>query len=344
MASKTVIGQPSPEIVQVRHDGGVGAARRAARCFSEKAGLEAMAVEEIVLAASELASNLVKHGKGGTLTLSKVTANGRAGVMLEVCDQGPGIPDINQALADGYSTVGSLGTGLGAVNRLMDELDITSAPGCGAQIVCRKWARERPRSTGLCPLEVGAASRPRYLEAANGDSFAIKQWDSSVLVGVIDGLGHGLHAQGAAQAARDYVERHFDLPLDQLFRGVDRACRGTRGVVMALARFDWDRACITTASVGNIEWRVFPASRTNYFEIRRGIIGSNAPNPIVKEHPWHAQNILVLHTDGLRTHWSSDEFPALLDKPAAEIAQGLLRALAKDDDDATALVVRRALT
>lgn len=344
MASEAVIGQPPSEIVPVRHDSDVGAARRATRRFSEAAGLEREAVEEIVLAVSELASNLVKHGKGGTVTLSRVTANERMGVMLEVCDQAPGIPDINQALADGFSTVGSLGTGLGAVNRLMDEFDIVSTLGHGTRIVCRKWVREHPRSMGPCPMDVGAASRPRFLEAANGDAFVIKKWDSSLLTGVIDGLGHGPHAHGAARAARDYIERHFDLPFEQMFRGVDRACRGTRGVVMALARFDWDRACVTSASVGNIEARVFPASRTNYFEVRRGIIGSNAPKPIVKEHPWPVQNILVLHSDGLRSHWSLDEFPALLDQPAAEIAQGLLRALGKDDDDATAVVVRRTLT
>ena len=78
------------------------------------------------------------------------------------------------------------------------------------------------------------------------------------LVGVIDGLGHGQFAHRAAQTARQYVENHFDLPLDQIFRGVGRACRATRGVVMALARFDWGQGRLAFASVGNIAVRVFP--------------------------------------------------------------------------------------
>ena len=328
--------------VQVVHDSDVGATRRAARRLADAMGFEPTAAEEIVLAVSELATNLVKHGRGGTLTLSPASVNERTGISIEASDQGPGIANIDLVLADGFSTTGSLGDGLGAVNRLMDEFEVKSAPRCGTRIVCRKWLRERPCRAGPCPLDIGAASRPHGMETVNGDAFVIKSWGESVLVGVIDGLGHGEHAHRAALAARDYVEAHFDLPLDQTFRGVDRACRGTRGVVMALARIDWAQGRIVSASVGNIEARVFPASKVNYVEIRRGVIGLNAPNPVVKENPWPVENVLILYSDGLRTHWTWKDFPDLPDKPASEIAQTLLRALAKDDDDATVVAVRSA--
>ncbi len=61
--------------------------------------------------------------------------------------------------------------------------------------------------------------------------------------------------------ARQYVESHYDLPLPAIFRGVGRACRATRGVVMALARFDWDQGRLSFASVGNIEVRVLTTAR-----------------------------------------------------------------------------------
>ena len=342
MAQDLTKENPTAKSMPVCHDSDVGAARRSARHLAEGLGFEATAAEEIVLAVSELASNLVKHAHGGMLTLTPVTANGRAGIMIEASDQGPGVPDINEVLADGFSTTGSLGNGLGAVNRLMDEFDATSVPKVGTRIVCRKWIRERPCRAGPYPLDIGAASRPCYPNSDNGDAFVIKQGGESVLVGVIDGLGHGELAHHAALAAREYVESHFDLPLEGIFRGVDRACRGTRGVVMALARFDWRRDCLVSASVGNIEARVFPASRVNYFEVRRGIIGLNAPNPIVKENAWPVENMLVLHSDGLRTHWTWEEFPGLPGQPASETAQTLLLTLAKDDDDATVVVVRSA--
>jgi hypothetical protein len=87
-------------------------------------------------------------------------------------------------------------------------------------------------------MEFGVATRPRTFGAVNGDAFVVKPWARSVLAGIIDGLGHGQFAHRAAQTARQYVESHFDQPLDQIFRGTGRACRATRGVVMALARFD----------------------------------------------------------------------------------------------------------
>ncbi len=195
-----------------------------------------------------------------------------------------------------------------------------------------------------CPLAFGVATRPRQPGAVNGDAFVVKQWAESALVGVIDGLGHGQFAHRAAQAARQYVESHFDLPLDQIFRGAARACRATRGVVMALARFDWGRARLAFASVGNIEVRVFPSSEPFHFSIRRGIVGLNAPNAVVTEHPWPPGHLLVLHSDGLRTHWGWKDFPGLASQPAAALAQEFLRRLATKEDDATVIVVRHPIT
>jgi serine/threonine protein phosphatase PrpC len=171
----------------------------------------------------------------------------------------------------------------------------------------------------------------------------VKHWAESVLVGVIDGLGHGPFAHRAAQAARQYVESHFDLPLDQIFRGVGRACRATRGVVMALARFDWGQGRLTFASVGNIEARVFPGSELFPFPIRRGVIGLNAPKALITEYPWPPGHMLVLHSDGLRTHWSWKDFPGLAEQSAQALAQELLRLLVKEEDDATVIVVRKMI-
>jgi anti-sigma regulatory factor (Ser/Thr protein kinase) len=332
-----------PQTIEVVHPSNVGAARRAARALAETLGFAPTACEEVALAVTELATNLVRHAQGGRLILTPLAAEGRAGLQVESQDQGPGIRDVEQALADGFSTAGSRGAGLGAVNRLVDELEITSERRRGTRIVCRKWRRETASRVRPCPLAIGAATRPRLNADVNGDAFVIKQWAESALVGLIDGLGHGQFAQRAAQAARQYVESHFDLPLAQIFRGAGHACRATRGVVMALARFDWARERMVFASVGNIEARVLSQAEPVRFIIRRGIVGLNAPSAVVTEHPWPPGNVLVLHSDGLRTHWGWGEFPGLADQPADVAAQSLLGALAKAEDDATALVVRTAI-
>ena len=332
-----------PQVITVQHDSDVSAARRAAQGMAAALGFDPTAGEEVALAVIELATNLVRYACGGQLTLTPVQEGTRVGLEVVSQDTGPGIPDVERALTDGFSTSGGRGMGLGAVNRLMDEFDIHSRLREGTRIVCRKWQRDYTASAARCPLALGVATRPRTWGTPNGDAFVIKHWDASVLAGVIDGLGHGQFAHRAAQTARHYVETHFDQPLDQIFRGTGRACRATRGVVMALARFDWQEGYVSAASVGNIEIRVFPPSRPMHFPVRRGVIGLNAPRALVGREKWDLNAILVIHSDGLRTHWTWSEFPRLPSQSAAAAAEELLRTLARDNDDATVLVIRKAL-
>lgn len=92
-------------------------------------------------AASELARNTLTHGKGGTLTISEIERDGRVGIKLVFEDRGPGIPDIGQALQDGFSTAKSLGLGLGGARRLVNEFDIASTVGEGTKVSIIQWKR-----------------------------------------------------------------------------------------------------------------------------------------------------------------------------------------------------------
>jgi anti-sigma regulatory factor (Ser/Thr protein kinase) len=332
------------QVIPIALASDVHMARRAARAMALAIGFDAKVSEEIVIAVSELASNLVKHARGGKLTLTPVNNGGRVGMQVEAGDHGPGIADVEQAMADGFSTAGSLGCGLGTVNRLMDQFDITSQRGAGARttIVCTRWRRVDEPALTPCPLQFGIATRPYPTMPVNGDAFVIKRWSASALVAVIDGLGHGPYAHRAAQTARQYVETHVDQPLEAIFRGVGRACRATRGVVMALVRFDFGGNGIrfAFASVGNVEARVFGGRDRQPFIVRRGIVGGNAPNPRVTEHRWEPGTVMVLHSDGVTRHWGLADFPDLASESATTMAQRLLRALAKEQDDATVVVVR----
>ena len=310
--------------------------------MAEALGLDGRAGQEVALAASELAANLVKHTQDGMLTLTPLDENGRVGMQIESVDSGPGIGDVDEAMTDGFSTAGSLGYGLGTVNRMMDEFDIQTGRhgNGGTHITCRRWMPREGHGGTICPLAFGAAARPHPGMELNGDAFVIKQWDESALVGVIDGLGHGQFAHRASRAATQYIDRHFDRPLGDIFRGVGHTCRATRGVVMALARFDWGQGKMGFASVGNIQVRVFGSRTPMSFVMRRGIVGGKALSPVVSDHPWAPDWVMVLHSDGLSTHWRWEELPHLADQPATGIARELLRALARDNDDATVVVVR----
>jgi anti-sigma regulatory factor (Ser/Thr protein kinase)/serine/threonine protein phosphatase PrpC len=311
-----------------------------ARSFAHSLGFGPAECEEIALVATELATNLVRHASGGTLTLSQIDALDRVGIRIESEDFGPGIADVERALMDGFSTGGSLGFGLGTVNRLMDDLEIYSRSPHGVHLVSQRWIRPQRKEVRLEGLQFGAATRAYRYASENGDAFVILEWNRFALAGVIDGLGHGPFAQRAAQTARQYLEQHFDQPLESLFRGVQRACRATRGVVMALARFDLAQQKLTVGSVGNIEVRLFGSPTHFSLIVRRGVIGLNAPSPVLLDHPWDSTCVLVMHSDGLRTHWAWDDFPELAQAAPNVIAQRLLHALGKLEDDATVVVAR----
>jgi anti-sigma regulatory factor (Ser/Thr protein kinase) len=326
--------------IEIHHPAEVGAARRLAVAYAQSLGFASRACEDMALVATELATNLVKHAGGGRLVLTPLAENGRQGLQIETFDTGPGIADVPTAMTDGVSTSGSCGYGLGSVNRLMDHLEIHSLRGQGTHVISRKWLRSEAPARNACPLDIGVATRSKPGLDLNGDDFVIRRWDETVLVGVIDGLGHGEPANRAAKAARRYIDSHYDLPLEQIFNGTGIACRATRGCVMALARFDWGNDQLEFASVGNIEVRVLGHGGPYSFCIRRGIVGLNAPEAKVTRHPWARDNLLVLHSDGLPTRWRWEDFPDLTRKPASQIAQCLLHTLAKALDDATVLVVK----
>jgi serine/threonine-protein kinase RsbT len=94
---------------------------------------------KIVTAASEIARNTLEHGGGGQVEFARLIDGPRKGVRLVFSDTGPGIPDIEQALRDGYTTGSGLGLGLGGARRLSNEFAIDSRPGLGTRVTLIRW-------------------------------------------------------------------------------------------------------------------------------------------------------------------------------------------------------------
>jgi serine/threonine-protein kinase RsbT len=94
---------------------------------------------KLVTAASELGRNTLDHGKGGSMTIEQIGVGGRVGLKLLFEDQGPGIPDVETALKDGFTTGGGMGLGLGGSRRLVNEFSIETAPGKGTRITVIRW-------------------------------------------------------------------------------------------------------------------------------------------------------------------------------------------------------------
>ena len=103
------------------------------------AGVDRIAQNQISTAVSELATNIYRYGKRGTIHIRVIEKAGKIGIEIIARDDGPGIEDVEKAMQEGFSTTKSLGIGLPGVRRLMDEFEIETAPGKGTRIVARKW-------------------------------------------------------------------------------------------------------------------------------------------------------------------------------------------------------------
>ena len=127
------------ETLPIRAPEDVVSLRRAVRDWAVQIGFGLVDQTKVVTAASELGRNTLIHGQGGSVRLEALNDGDRRGLRLVFEDQGPGIPDVAQALRDGYSTGDGLGLGLGGARRLSNEFEIDSRPGGGTRITATRW-------------------------------------------------------------------------------------------------------------------------------------------------------------------------------------------------------------
>ena len=126
----SLVLRDSPDISRVR---------QAVRMWATDLGFSLVDQTKVVTAASELARNTLVYGGGGTLLMERLQDGHRCGLRLTFEDHGPGIPDVEQALRDGYTTGTGLGLGLGGARRLSNEFTIDSAPGQGTRVTIVRW-------------------------------------------------------------------------------------------------------------------------------------------------------------------------------------------------------------
>lgn len=127
--------------VRIAREADILTARQEGRALAATLGFSGSELTVIATAISEVARNIVAYAGHGEIVLAAVDHGGRHGLLVVARDEGPGIPDVEIALQDGYSTAGSLGLGLPGARRLMDEFEIVSRAGEGTTVTMRKWVR-----------------------------------------------------------------------------------------------------------------------------------------------------------------------------------------------------------
>jgi serine/threonine-protein kinase RsbT len=129
----------STEAAPLRDEQDIVIARQTVRRLAQELGFSLVDQTKIVTATSELARNTVKHGLGGEMLWAVKIDGARKGLQLTFVDSGPGIPDIDRAMTDGYTTRGGLGMGLSGAKRLVNDFSIESTPGKGTRVQIVRW-------------------------------------------------------------------------------------------------------------------------------------------------------------------------------------------------------------
>jgi anti-sigma regulatory factor (Ser/Thr protein kinase) len=306
------------------------------------AGLEPNDLAACELVATELSTNLVRHAVGGRLLISVA---GPGTVQIVAVDRGPGIADVAASMADGSTRGSSLGAGLGACRRAAAEFDLYSRLGEGT-IVLARLGPSAAEPDG--PIEVGGIITPHPDESAVGDGFGLAWEGDRMTVGVVDGLGHGVEAAQARQAALELMEQQPALDSAGLLREIDIGLRVTRGAAAAIAQIDgWARQ-LSFAGMGNVNGRLFRPGGDQTLMSRPGILGvgqglgATARPRLhrVVSADWLAPAVLVLHTDGITSRWDPADYPGTDHHHPAILAALIWRDALRGNDDATVVVVR----
>jgi serine/threonine-protein kinase RsbT len=133
------VATTSSDQLPIAAEADVVVVRQAVRARALALGFSLVDQTKVVTAASELARNTLKHGGGGTCRIEAVTDGLRKGLRLTFEDRGPGIPDVQLALTDGYTTGGGMGLGLSGSKRLVTDFDLWSKVGEGTRVTVTKW-------------------------------------------------------------------------------------------------------------------------------------------------------------------------------------------------------------
>jgi anti-sigma regulatory factor (Ser/Thr protein kinase) len=314
--------------------------------IAQRLGLSDQKRENMLLVASELVSNQVKHAGGRGL----IQVWQQPGPVLDILalDYGPGIANLSLAEEDGYSSANTLGKGLGSIRRLSDESFVyTQQDGSGKS---KKWsgsiflARFRPGGKKIdydkdmssardCPavLEIGLFSRSLSDDRYNGDRIYFQKTGNTLRWLHLDGLGHGEQAQAATANLASHLS-HCDTPTAVL-AAVDRQLKGTRGAVAIIGELGLAGKALNILGVGDMHAHVMDDEEMHNLSFAPGVLGKEHKNPAQFHFAFGKRCLMISASDGIRRNWDISNFPGLFHQHPQLIAYTLGNIMGRISDD-----------
>ena len=317
----------------------VAEVRRHVAALAGKLGFSETDAGKAAIVATEAATNLAKHAVQGEIVVRSLVAPDRNGIEILALDKGPGMANVAQSLRDGYSTAGSPGTGMGAMSRLAGLFDLHSAPEKGTAVLAEVWSGQasegKPES-----MDLGVVCRAKRNEQVCGDGWEAASQPGRVMLLVVDGLGHGLGAATAAREAMRIFRSNSQHSPARIAEAAHAALRSTRGAVMGIAEIDLSQKSVRYAGIGNISGAIVSDAGIRHVVSTNGTVGHDVRKVQEFVYPFPTDAVLVLHTDGLTSHWNLSNYPGLLRKPPGLIAGILYRDYQRGTDDVTVVAAK----
>jgi anti-sigma regulatory factor (Ser/Thr protein kinase) len=319
----------------------VSEARRQAENVALRLGFNRTEIGSIAIIVTELGQNLAKYSHAGELLVQTLTSQRNAGIEIIALDRGPGMGNPAACVQDGFSTGGTPGTGLGAIQRLSTVFDIFSVPKLGTVVLSRFWAKRSQTDGDEMGWKIGGLNIPKPGLAISGDAYAWKRTNRGLTVLLADGLGHGPLAAEASRAAVDAFRTNAQKAAGDIVATVHNGLRRTRGAAVAVAQIDTLTESVHFAGIGNISGVVMGSGRNQNLVSLSGTVGAEVHKIQEFIYEWRENSALILNSDGISTKWRLDPFVGVLRRHPSIISGVVYRDGWRGTDDSSIVVVRQ---
>ncbi|PCI80784.1 MAG: stage II sporulation protein E (SpoIIE) [SAR86 cluster bacterium] len=188
-------------------------------------------------------------------------------------------------------------------------------------------------------IEYYSVVRPCFGQRVSGDAIFTKETERGLLIVVIDVLGHGEEAHELAAQITDYLETNYVDDIDKLIRLMHIYLKESRGAAAGLCFLNFETRKVSYVGAGNTVIRKFGSADASLMS-QEGTLGLVVRNPIVSNMSISTEDVLLLYTDGITSHFRKEDYPRLVNDDVRKISNNIVRNFGKEYDDASCIALR----
>ncbi|NEQ69539.1 MAG: SpoIIE family protein phosphatase [Symploca sp. SIO2D2] len=188
------------------------------------------------------------------------------------------------------------------------------------------------------------SNRPCLGERVSGDIAIVEQQEQLLFIGIVDGLGHGKNANLVARTAKDYLQKTWDSDVCQTMLRLHDQLKGSLGAAVGLGVINLETKQLSYTGVGNTVFKILRRQEQKSYTKRLystdGIVGTQIRHPVEQQLQLTKSDIILFYTDGIREHFSLEEYPLIFVEDTMKIAKNLIQLFGKKYDDATCIALK----